>query len=496
MKCKFFFWVMLLAFANGLARNSNGFVDCGGLFLIDIPDKHLSAWSCGAESELQVRNLLVDASVRHIHYRESAHFDGTPKYGWDANLERSFELAQVGVSTEYRFINLRADFSTLPYVAGTVGWHLPDSLLFASASLGRGQFDVGDIVWHLEDSPSYLQDLEVDWQLRFLKHHYSLGTVLAGRRVQADLIGLRNRPDVEGRYGLTLSDTSDVRVWSLRYTHEGVNGGVNLWLLHAWGNITLEGLHRERIDDNTVDEKRFLYVPLDFSASLAMLEMYFMRRPAVNRNDRISLMLAYAWLEAHLPYISWKEGRFYPTVAPNQVLDNSVVKLISLNVYHSSFRVYGDAEIPVWLASGRYTWGFEGPGWKFHPSVALYGFYTDDDIQFNRRIEKKAFLGVKAKEDSLHWNLAVAGGVLSLDCMVDSPRERFFAKARVMQIVPVYYKKRDLNAVEEENEEPPPPEPEPGPEPSPEEPDTDEGGENYRIFRNGFGAELSIGIRF
>ena len=477
--------------------------------MVDVADRHLSAWSCGVESDVHVKNLQVDASVRHIYYRGKVHFDGTPKYGWDVDSERSLELGQIGVSTEYRFINLSAEFSSLPYVAGAIGWQTGDSLLFASASIGRGHFTVGDIQLHLEDAPSSFSEFESDWELRFLKRQLSLGSSLAGHRLQVDFADVHSRPDVEGRYGLTLSDTSDIKAGSLRYSYDGAGSGVNIWLLHAWGDITLEGLHREKIDEDKVDEKRFLYVPLDITASLLATELYLLRRPVVSRNDKASLVFAHAWLDAHIPYIPWKKGRFYPTVAPNQVLDNSVIKLVSLNVYTHNFRVYGDAHVPVWFGGGRYVWGFEGPGWKWHPSVSLYGFYTDIDVEFNRRNEVKSLMGISAKEDSLHWNFDVGGGLLILGSSVDSPHGRFFASARVMQLFPVYYKKRDLNATEE-----PPPEEEPGnkpshgggetetpvkpPEPEPENTadNAEENGVNYRLFRNGFAAEFSIGIRF
>ena len=502
MKCKFIFWVLLLTCVNGFSRNDNGFVDCGGLFLIDEVERHLSAWSCGAESELHAGQLQIDASVRHIHYGEYVHFDGTPKYGWDLNLERDVKLGKVGLFTDSRFLSVSAELSSLPYIEGSLGWKVPDSSLYASVSIGRGQFNLGEMDWHLEDKPVYVPDLEVSWKARFLMHRYSLGTVVLNRKIQADFVGVRGRPDWNDRFGLAISDTTDLWLGSLRYIKEGRNNGLKLWLLHAWGNVTLEGLHREKIDEGPIDEKRFLYVPLDFSASFAMLEMFFMRRPTVNRNDKISMWITYAAFDAELPYISWKDGRFYPTVAPNQALDNSVVKLISLNVYNSNFRVYGNAHIPLWIVGSTYAWKIERSGWKWKPSAGLHVFFSDSYLNLGRRIEKKVFLGLESKVDTLNWKLTAAGCALTFAFGVESPHERFFAETRVMQLIPVYYREHKLESanqlpsevVFEENPQELPEDALDAPTQKP----LDEGSkkQNIKPFKNGFAINASIGVRF
>ncbi len=462
---------------------------------MESKEKTAQSWACREKGSVSLEHLKIDASYTYLKYRTGIHFKGLPLYGWRLDIENSRHLGQIDFSFQRHFWNFHFDVSSLPFVQAGIGLSMPDSLAYASASMGYGEFFLGRLAWKLDDSNAYVNRLEADWNTRFLSKKFSIGSSFDHRKVESQLIYAKGRPDQETHLGQELSDSVEFWMASLLYSHRWPWGELSFTFRHLWGSLVIEGLHYEKIEEDLIDKKRFLYLPVDFYASMASLDLQV---------DAASFKLAYARLDLHLPYISWKEGRFYPTVAPNQALENSFIKMLSVNVYNSNFRIYGDGSIPVFLSGAKYEWDLKYK-WDLRPSAGLHLFFVDAYLDVGINNEAKSMWTMNVKKDTLNWNLLSIGGIISAGWKMESPQKQFYAELSLLQVIPVYLREEHLDAFDEE------PENENSTMffskqillkkssnenymyPSVKEDDDDQ---SYRIFKNGFALALSLGIRF
>ena len=469
--------------------------------MLDKLDKWISGYACGVGDQVQAGNLQAQVSYAHVEYEGGAYFFAEGfQYPWQMDIRNSMDVGYVGLVADYKYTTLKVDVLSLPYIRGEVSWNVGDSLLFASAGLGRGNIPIANMKWELDDTTAYIHELEGYWDSPVLNRDFSLGSKFRKNLVELNVIKGESRPDIGGRTGYVFSDTSDIWIYGFKYSYSGKQNQLSLNLLYMDADITVEGLNREELDQNVYDEKRFFYLPVQASLFFAMLDYSRYRQQSETRNDKYSLRLAYANLDLNIPYISWKEGRFYPTLAPNQILDNSLVKLISLGVYNQNYRIYGEGNMPVWLAGGDYEWNFGGRGWHIKPNAGLHLFYVDAALDLGRCIEEKSFTRIKATVDTLSWNLRATGMFLSMGSKLESPRRGFVFEVNVGQMLPVYYREEHFNLARESG------------------PVLDENGnpvdgaevkesvmhptltgrgdaESYRLFKNGFLVTASIGLK-
>jgi len=495
MKIRLIVWALLASSVYGFAWTEKGLAKCGGLFLLDRVDKWVSGWACNVDDELQVGNLYIDGGYTHLEYRGGAYFFAEGfNYPWQMNLRNKLDIGYVGLKAEYKYASVEANVASLPYIDGQIGWNTADSLFFAKAGMGRGQFTLARTNWSLDDTTAYIHELDGDWHFKFLSKMMSAGLKYGDHKLQLQMVSLQSMPDIGDRQGFIFTDTSTINFYDLAYSYSGESNAFSGTLAYGNADISIEGLHREKVSGEQ-DEKRFFYLPVEASLYLAALEFKHWR--SNYRRDKISIRAAAGRLELDIPYIPWKQGRFHPTLAPNQILDNSMIKLLSLGFYNQNYRIYGEGEVPLGLAGVGYDWNFRPRSWRVSPFVNLDGFYIDAQVELGRRVETKSVAKLRATTDTLEWKLKATGAVARLGFKIESPHKALYINTQLMQLLPIYYKEKHFNLASGGTQT--------------EEPLEDAGesreavmhptlsgegdGQAYRIFRNGFAISAEIGFR-
>ena len=497
MKFRLVFWALLASSVYGFAWTEKGLARCGGLFLLDQLDKWMSGWACNVDDELQVGNLYINGGYTHLEYKGGAYFFAEGfNYPWKMDLKNKLDIGYVGLKTQYKYASVEANVASLPYVDGKIGWNTGDSLFFAQVGMGHGQFVLARTNWSLDDTTAYIHELDGDWHFKFLSKMMSAGLKYGNHKLKLSMVSIQSDPDIGGHQGYVFTDTSSIGVYDMVYSYSGKDNAFFWTLAYANADVSVEGIHREKVS-GAQDEKRFFYLPVEASLYMTMVEYRHWSSQGLYQRDRISLKAVAGYLELDIPYIPWKQGRFHPTLAPNQILDNSMIKLLSLGFYNQDYRIYGEGEVPLWLAGVRYDWNFRPAGWRINPYVDLDGFYVDAKMELGRRVETKKVAKILATTDTLNWNLTATGAVALMGLKVESPHKAVYADVHLMQLLPIYYKEKHFNlAGGGTQSEEPIEDPEQSQDVVMHPTLSGEGDrQSYRIFRNGFAVSAEIGFR-
>lgn len=479
----------LLLANTGFAWNS-GLVQCDGLFLLDWKGTKASVKGCSASDSLQASDWAFGASVGqaryHLGYRQDR---AQEKYSWNLRLGEQRTTGHISLSKDFRYFGIDANVNALPAVGISSRFHLPDSLLFAKASINKGLLELSGIRWDSDWEQDYVPTIDATYRSTILSKSFSAGTKWHRHRLQGEFYYGETSPDIEDKWGYAFSDSSDYWGTDFRYLYDETHNKVQLSYGYLYADIRLFGLMRENGDE--VDEKRFAYLPLGIDANL--FQANFQHK--FNDGDRFTARAIYGTLEINIP---WESRRFYETLAPNRALKSSILKTLSFSVFQRSFRVYGDIDGNVFDAGLGYQWNLNVGQWHLLPGATLDGFYASYTAKLNMRKEKSGFFHIKHSTDTWQQDSYIIGTLAGLGAELQSPTKAFFASFGMEQLIPLHYHKETGTNK--------------GPVEEPETPDTDEDvttekskgnslAQNWKdfssfVFCNGFTLHLQAGFRF
>lgn len=480
---------MFLLTTAGFAWNTQGLVNCNGLFVLDQKDRKFRTMGCIVEDSTHVKNWDVQAGYGNFDLDARWKYIGINEfYTWTVNFKKHMDLGYASVRADYRHLNFRLDVSSLPYYVASTNWYTLDSVLFAGASYGRGELDLLDIKWVSASKLSIIPKIEGKFKDKFHFSRFSAGSRTDEHTINVGYTLGATDPDVS-RKGYVFSDSS--RFWEIEPSYTYQKGPNEFSLLYSYLNADLNffGLLREG-----KSEKRFFFLPVGVDMNLLKADFRHSTGETPERTSAFSARAILMELELALIY---DDRRFYETLAPNRGLTSSIIKTLSFSVYNRSFRLYGDADVKLADAGAGYEWDKGIGSWRIKPSFFVDMFYTHAEADLRKRTETTNALYAEHFTDTLSWDVSVVGAVASAGVSLESGR-RFFTKLDVSQIVPFYFSKEQYPP---ENAPAPPPEGQPSTEPS--GPVTSEESDNvsnvnrfFKLFRNGFAINAQIGVKF
>lgn len=537
------FIALLLAWASSFAYYERGSVGFNGLFLLDQADKSFHVWDAYIKDSLQKGSLEIEGDLHRIKYVGEFSYTGkNPMYSWNAKFHETIDVGHVSLGYDTRYLSLKTEYFSFPYMRTRIGWQTGDSTFFAYSGFGRGHVRLLELGWKMQDSSGLIPRVNGYLEPFFFHKDFGAGIKLGNHKFLGSTLFLESEPDLVGRRGFVFTDSTNLKNLNAKYEYAGSRNRLGVGFSGYFIDSKLQGLMREDQEDGSLDEKRFFYVPLEVDVYGASVYFEHDMKPKGRRQDVLSALLAFGYGDIHVPYISWKEGRFYPTLAPNQMLSASIIKTISVGMNNRSYRLFGDGYLGGGVAGFDYRWIFTRPGWRVTPKLGLYGYYVDGDFDLGRRTETAMFMGIEASQDTLEWQMKAFGSVLQVCGALESPGRHFFVSVGMTQLVPFYYRQKNFDALKSstitagsvtiatgddpsetldlgtgddesmvhgpsgpssygpshlgqhankpsEGEEAPLPEVAPEVPPEPEK-------QSYRLFRNGFALSVQLGIRF
>jgi hypothetical protein len=477
--------LFILGVANIAAHSlSNlGFTDCGGLFLLHTSDKQFSARQCGFNDQLEVQNLKIYGDLRHITYQ------GRYTDQWDVKGFNSLDIASIGFESEFKYITLGIDVSSLPFVKSTLAVHSADNFFRISTSIARGSVELGNIRWISENKDDIVPEISVDWE-----------THLLARSISAEINPGIHHFGISGNYLQSSPENTDkeyyirdsISVMIARGEYGAKLGQSHLSLEYSYVNadIYLYGIFH-----HDASYKRFMYVPLD-----AQLHRLLAQWNYKNLKTNLNYVHVAGKIEAN-------QDRFFETLAPNRALHTSVLKSLSFSFLQKMFRVDADLDAMGIFGGTEYQWHL-GRKYSFNPRVIFDGYYASGAIDMDKQIETLVLLTYNKQHEIYRRELKSAGGILSLGA--ELRREgpvTIVLDYSVTQLVPVYSSYKEFlpgesNGTDDGNN----PATTPGSDtpsgndtpvaPEQEKKSGDLETEKGVAFRNGFATHLGITVRF
>ncbi|MBQ3714556.1 MAG: hypothetical protein II892_03095 [Fibrobacter sp.] len=488
---------LLLATASYGAWSTQGLADCSGLFLLDQKNQKIQARSCTIKDSTQVKNISAMAGYTHVGidlYKN--HIGKDDLYSWTIKSENSEDIGYAAVQADFRYLDFRIDVYSFPFFIASTNWYMPDSIVFAGASFGQGEFSFLDFSWVSASNLSVIPNINATFSDKPHYRQFDIGTKIQNHTARFNFLYGDTDPSTEDA-GYIFSDSSHFWAINSNYTYSGTANTASLLYTYLTADVNAFGLLRE---NNSV--KRFFFLPAGIDIN--MLKADF-RHLFGNNPQTASAFSARAIILDLKLALLWDDRRFYETLAPNRALTSSIIKTLSFSVYNRSFRIYGTAEAVVLDAGLGYEWNRRIGMFRLKPNIFADFFYAKADIDLRNRTETSNMFYSEHTTDTLIWELGVAGSLVNLGLSLETPKH-FFAAVNIYQVVPFYFNlKTPFHKETPEEEIPPgPDQPPPGPDqPIPDIPEETPPKSRTTLksifsgaFRNGFAINAQIGLRF
>ena len=456
------FCVITLLSSLASAWGQRGLADCGGLFLLDQTDQSFSAFRCNATDSIIKNNVMVYGGYGYLEW------DAFWNNGWLLEAQNKEHFGQGGFRGDSRYLSLGADFSlssTREYVSGTSTLKLPDSLFYAKASLSRLNNQLLTLTWIAEDSSDLLDTVSGNWETKALKKELSLGMVYRKHHVNArgSLITTKRASLGENHY--SIRDSSIIYTGLLKYDYHFDKSRFSL----QWDHINLQSyIYGIKKDDE--DTKRFLYLPI---------EMQY---------NKIEARYFYTDFEFHITYgdvaiqIPQETRRFFETLSPNRILDNSMTQVMSFSFYKKNYRITGDLDA-YWLeASLRYSLKKEIGRWHWEPALGIDFYRVQGDMNIIKTNESSNIFGGYSSKEYYVGRFTFVGANVKIASRFESPARRFFLDFSLGQLIPFYFH-YIMNEINTDS-------------PTENLDSNDSTNTKYRPFRDGFSTRIQLGVSF
>lgn len=487
---------LLLATASYGAWSTQGLADCSGLFLLDQKNQKIQARSCSVRDSSRIENISVVAGYTHIDFDLYKNHIGKDKlYSWTIKSTKSEDIGYAAVQADFRYLDFRIDVYSFPFFIASTNWYMPDSVVFAGASMGQGKFNFLDFSWVSASDMSVIPNIDASFEDKPHYKQFDIGTRWYDHMLKFDFAYGGTDPSTE-QSGYVFSDSSYFWVAKTRYTYSGTSNKAALLYSYVTADVNAFGILQEK---NSV--KRFFFLPagLDINTFKADFQHLIGSNPQTASTFSARAM----FLDIKLALL-WDNRRFYETLAPNRALTSSIIKTLSFSVYNRSFRIYGTAEADVFDAGFGYEWNKKIGMFRIKPYIFTDFFYAQADVDLRNRNETSNMLYSEHTTDTLLWKIDAAGALANLGVSFETPKH-FFASLNVYQIIPFHFNLETPFHKNEPQEEIPPDQPQPDPDqPPPENPEQSSSEKNKNslknlfsgAFRNGFAINAQVGLRF
>lgn len=389
--------------------------------MLHTSDKQFSARECGVSDALKIQNLDIRADFRHIAYQ------GRYTDQWDVKGKSTLDIATIGFESEFRYITLGIDVSSLPFVKSTLAVHPSNSLFSLSTSIARGSVDIGNISWiPSKEYEQLVSTISVDWESHFL--YRSLSAEISPGIHHLELSGAllqtspRN-PDKE----YYVRDSVNAIIARAGYGFALGQDHLKLAYTFADADATLYGIfHQEK------SRKRFMFVPLEARLHWASAEW---------ERGNLKADMNYVRVSGR---IKANQNRFFETLAPNRALPTSLLKSLSFSFLQKMFRVDADLDAYGILGGTAYRWHF-GRKYSFNPGAGIEAYYANGTLDIDKSIETQVLFAYSKDNESYRRELKSAGGILSLGAELCRKGDISVAlDYGIAQLIPVYSSYKEI----------------------------------------------------
>ncbi len=492
--------IILLASSFCGAWSTQGLAECSGLFVLDQKNQKIQARSCSVGDSTRVENISVVAGYTHVGFDLYKNHIGKDKlYSWTIKSSKSEDIGYAAIQADFRYLDFRIDVYSFPFFIASTNWYMPDSIVFAGASMGQGEFSLLDFSWVSASDMSVIPNINASFEDKPHYKQFDIGTKWHEHTLRFDFVYGGTDPSTD-ESGYVFSDSSHFWTTATRYTYSGSSNKASLLYSYVMADVNAFGLLQEK---NSV--KRFFFLPagLDINTVKADFQHLFGSNPQTASAFSARAM----FLDIKLALL-WDNRRFYETLAPNRALTSSIIKTLSFSVYNRSFRIYGTAEADVFDAGFGYEWNKKISRFRIKPYIFTDFFYAQADVDLRNRNETSNMLYSEHTTDTLLWEIDVAGSLVNLGVSFETPKH-IFAALNIYQIIPFHFNLE--TPFHKKKETPPPDQPiepdQPFPDPNQPIPDQPEQGTSKKgksaikellsgAFRNGFAINAQIGLRF
>ncbi len=454
--------VLALAISIYASWSEAGRVRCRGLFLWN-GNAGADVSGCQVDDSLQTGVLLVDVGLQR--YRANASLENSWKLESDALLQN----AHLGLRGNFRNILLGANFSgsgDFRHFDVVSEIHAADSLLFLGVKLGR--FSVGEFwaTWTSESENSVLDTVNLVYRGNFLGRGVFLGSRLRKHSIQVsgNLWESRRESPKDDTYAVR--DSS--RLFRLRseYAYRFDRGTFSADIF--WTNLDsrLFGIRTE--DDRS---KRFAFLPI--KANVEGLDVSW-------RSSFLELQAGGILLQVSFPH---DKTRFYETLAPNRMLNYSLLQAFSFAYFKRDYRLFGEANGFLSYFKAEKDFSFYPGHFLVQPGISTNFVYAQGNLDMSLESVTTSIFVRKTRATDYTGSLKAAGVIANLSLVSKTPSQKFFLAADCYQLIPFLVIK-DFEKTTDNGQS------------------KDIGlgnsskGKSASIFRTGFAFDLSIGFHF
>lgn len=480
------FLVSVLALAASLFAgwSEAGSVRCRGLFLWNGQYARANASGCQVSDTLQTEILLFDVGLQR--YRANIAWENF----WRLEADERFENAHFGMQGSFQNLFLGASFSGGRdfLQSGIVSEiHTGDSLIFLGIKLERVSIENFLATWTSERKNGILDTVNLAYRGNFLGRGIFLGSKLRKHTLQVEGNFWKSRREPIGSDVYAVRDSSSLFRIRSEYEYRSDWGTFSADIF--WINLDARFFGIRTEGGNS---KRFSFVPV--KADVEGFDVFW-------ENPFLKIQAGGFFLQSNFPH---RKERFYETLAPNRILDYSLLQAFSFSYFKRDYRIFGEANGFLSYLELEKKFTFFPGNFLVQPGISANFIYGQGE--FDATIESvttSVFLR-KTRTTKYDGNFKAAGAVANLSFAMKTPKRKFFFAADCYQIIPFFVTKNFSKTLENGHKQNVSPGHSSGSgtsSPSGTGTSSDKNSslhkkERLPIFRTGFAADISIGFHF
>ncbi len=456
--------VLALAISTFASWSEAGGVRCRGLFLLNGKFANADVLGCQVFDSLRTDVLLVDVALQR--YRPNISLENS----WKLESDALFQNAHLGVQGNFRNLHLGAnlsgsrDFRHFDIVSEI---HAADSLFFLGVTLGR--LSVGEFraKWTSGDRNSVLDTVNLVYRGNFLGRGAFLGSRLRKHsfRVSGNFWDSRREPFQDDTYAIR--DSSKLFRLRSGYAYRSDLGTFSADIFWTSLDARLFGI---RTKDGK--SKRFAFLPA--KANVEGLDVSW-------ESSFFELRAGGILLQGSFPH---SKARFYETLAPNRMLNYSLLQAFSFAYFKRDYRLFGEADGFLSYFKAKRDFTFYLGRFLVQPGISANFLYAQGNLDASLESVTTSLFVRKTQTTDYTANIKAAGVIVNPSLALKTPRQKFFLAAACYQLVP-FLVARNFEKI-----------PENGQRQDVGLGNSSKGKSEASIFRSGFAFDLSIGFHF
>lgn len=412
------FLVCVLALATSIfaSWSEAGGVRCRGLFLLNGKFADAEFSGCQVSDSLQTEVLLVHVALQR--YQASASFENS----WKLESDILFQVARFGLQGNFRNILLGANFSgsrDFRHFDVVSEIHAADSLFFLGVTLGRLSIGEFRATWTSESENSVLDTVDLVYRGNFLGHGIFLGSRLRKHSIQVSGNLWESRRESLKDDTYAIRDSSNLLRLRSEYAYRFDRGTVSADIFWTNLNSRFFGI---RTEDGKA--KRFAFLPV--KANVEGLDVSW-------ENDFLELQAGGIWLQGSFPH---DRTRFYETLAPNRMLNYSLLQAFSFAYFKRDYRLFGEASGFLSYFKAEKDFSFYPGNFLVQPGISANFIYAQGSLDMSMESVTTSIFVRKTQTTDYTGNLKTAGVIANLSLVLKSPHRKLFLAANSYQFVP------------------------------------------------------------